>query len=88
MKLDAGNPNLMKKAMRVNSIAPLGAFAKTTGDKEIQKYRTGYVPMEKEPGTALPQSTNVWAQPVYTPDHSGYVRPGANDHLKIKSRGM
>jgi hypothetical protein len=25
---------------------------------------------------------------VYKPDHSGYVRPGADDHLKIKSRGM
>jgi hypothetical protein len=88
MKLDAGNPNLMKKAMRVNTITPLSSFAKTTGDKEIQKYRTGYVPIEKEPGTALPQSLNIWEQPVYTPDYTGYVRPGADDHLKIKSKGM
>ena len=89
MKLDAGNPNLMKKrAMRVNLHASLQSFAQSTGDKEIEKYRTGFVPVEKEPGTALPQSLNIWEQPVYKPDHSGYARPGANDHLKIKSRGM
>jgi hypothetical protein len=89
MKLDAGNPNIMKKrAMRVNLHASLQSFAQTTGDKEIEKYRTGFVPVEKEAGTALPPSTNIWTQPVYTPDHSGYVRPGADDHLKIKSKGM
>jgi hypothetical protein len=89
MKLDAGNPNLMKKkAMRVNLHASLQNFAQTIGDKESARYRTGFVPLEKKPHTALPPSINVWEQPVYKPDNSGYVRPGADDHLKIKSRGM
>jgi hypothetical protein len=89
MKLDAGNPNLMKKkAMRVNLHASLQNFAQTAGDKEIEKYRTGFVPLVKQPNTALPPTTNLWEQPVYKPDHSGYVRPGADDHLKFKSRGM
>jgi hypothetical protein len=89
MKLDAGNPNLMKKkAMRVNSHATLETFATSIGDKERARYRTGFVPSVKLPNAALPPSISIWEHPVYKPDNSGYVRPGADDHLKIKSRGM
>ena len=89
MKLDAGNPNLMKKrAMRVNLHATLQTFAQSTGDKAVAKERTGFVPSVKQPNAALPPTTSLWEQPVYKPDNSGYVRPGADDHLQIKSRGM
>ena len=89
MKLDAGNPNLMrKKAMRVNTTAPLGAFATTTGDKEAIKYRTGYVPLVKQPNAAPPPQMSIWERDQYEPPKEEYVRPGADDHLKIKSRGM
>jgi len=88
MKLAAGNPNLMKQATRVNTTAPLGAFVGTTGDKEQVKYRTGYKPSDKDPDAVPPATNSLWEQPVYKPDNTGYVRPGADDHLKIKSRGM
>ena len=87
MKLDRGNPNLMKKAMRVNANAPLGAFISAIGDKEQLKYRTGYVPSKRDPDAVLAPSLSIWDRPIYKPDHSGYQRPGA-DHSRIKSRGF
>jgi hypothetical protein len=88
MKLAAGNPNLMKQATRVNATAPLGAFASTTGDKEQVKYRTGYKPSDKDPDAVPPPQMSIWARELYKPDTSGYQRPGADDHLQIKSRGF
>ena len=80
--------NMKDKAMRVNRPAPLESFAPTTGDKEQVKYRTGFVPSEKAPDAVPPNTMSVWEQPVYKPDHSEYVRAGANDFLTFKSRGM
>jgi len=88
MKLVAGNPNLKKAAMRVNPVATLESFTPTTGDKEIAKYRTGFVPSVKPPDAVPPNTMSVWDRGVYKPDHSVYVRAGANDFLKLKSRGM
>ena len=88
MKLAAGNPNLKKAAMRVNPEATLESFTPTTGDKEQVKYRTGFVPSEKDPNAVPPPQMSVWEQPVYKPDSSGYVRAGGNDFLNVKSRGM
>jgi hypothetical protein len=92
MKLDRGNPNLMKKAAtRVNSPAPLEAFANTLGDvaaKRRHRATVGYVPLPKDPNAALPPTISVWAQPVYVPPKSEYVRPGAEDFLRCKSRGL
>jgi hypothetical protein len=88
MKLQAGNPNLMKQATRVNPHATLESFANTTGDKAHAKERKGFVPSVKAPNAAPPPQMNLWERGVYKPDSSGYVRPGANDHLRIKSRGI
>ena len=88
MKLAAGNPNLKKAAMRVNPVATLESFTPTTGDKVHAKYRTGFVPSEKDPDAVQPPQMSVWERGVYKPDHSGYVRAGANDFLKLKSRGI
>jgi hypothetical protein len=92
MKLDRGNPNLMKKAaLRVNPPALLEAFANTLGDavsKRRHRATAGYVPVPREPHTALPPSTNLWEQPVYVPPKGEYVRPGAEDFLRYKSRGL
>lgn len=84
MKLQAGNPNLM----RTNRETSLGCFAVSVGDKERAKYRTGFKPSKKEPDAVQPQQINIWQQPVYKPEPQGYVRPGANDHLRYKSRGL
>ncbi len=87
MKLQAGNPNLMKKAMRVNPEATLTSFTNTTGNKAHMKERTGFVPSRRDPDAVPPATNSLWAQPVYKPDHSGYQRPGS-DHSHIKRRGF
>ena len=87
MNLQAGNPNLMKKALRVNPQATLKSFTNTTGDKAHAKERTRYVPTRKDPGAVPSPQMNVWKQPTYKPEQ-GYVRPGANDFLSVKSRGF
>lgn len=85
MKLDRGNPNLMKKAaMRVNPHNTLESF----GTKRKHRATTGYVPMPRDANTALPPTINIWAQPVYVPPKSDYVRPGAEDFLRCKSKGL
>jgi hypothetical protein len=88
MKLQAGNPNLMKRAaLRVNPKATLESFSNTTGDKAQAKERTGFVPSRRDPDAVLSPSLSIWDRPVYKPDHSGYQRSGA-DHSRIKSRGV
>ena len=79
---------MKKAAMRVNPNATLESFTPTTGDKVHAKYRVGFVPMEKDPDAVQSPQMSVWERPVYKPDHSGYVRAGANDFLSVKSRGM
>ena len=88
MKLNAGNPNLMKRAaLRVNPPSTLSSFNNRTGDKEQVKYRTGFVPSVKDPNAVLPPSISIWKQPVYKSAPAAYMRPGADDHLKFKSVG-
>lgn len=88
MKLDHGNPNLMKKATRVNPHATLESFTNTTGDKAHAKERKGFVPSVKDPDAVPPPTISLWEQPVYVSPKNEYVRPGADDHLKFKSRGF
>ena len=73
--------------MRVNPQTGLGSFAMTTGDKVHKKIRTGAVLLAKAPNAATPKSLNIWEQPTYKPEQ-GYVRPGANDFLSVKSKGV
>ena len=87
MKLVAGNPNLMKKAMRVNPDATLESFTNTTGQKEQAKYRTGFVPSVKDPDAVKAPAMSIWKRDDYVPDRSGYQRPGS-DHSHIKRRGF
>ncbi len=91
MKLDRGNPNLMKKALRVNPHATLEAFPNTLGDvaaKRRHRATAGYVPMPRDANTALPPTISIWEQPVYKPPKDEYVRPGAQDFLRYRSRGL
>lgn len=88
MKLQAGNPNLMKKAaMRVNPPATLTSFINTTGQKAHAKERTGFRPSVKDPDAVLPPTISLWEQPTYVPPKQGYMRPGS-DHSHIKRRGF
>lgn len=80
--------DLMKKAMRVNPPATLESFPNTTGDKAQVKERTGFVPSQRDPNAVPSPAINIWAQPVYVPPKQGYVRPGAEDFLRCKSKGI
>jgi hypothetical protein len=78
--------------MRVNKTAPLGAFVNNVSEKAPKKMRTGNAPLalHKDPDAPLtvpPPQMNLWERPVYVPNND-YVRPGANDHQRIKSRGL
>ena len=78
----------MKKALRVNPPSTLMSFNNGTGDKEQVKYRTGFVPSIKHPDAVPPPTMSLWEQPVYVPPKQGYMRPGAEDFLRCKSRGF
>ena len=43
---------------------------------------------EKLLGEAQPPAISIWRQPVYQPPKMDTPRPGANDHLKVRSRGV
>ena len=83
MKLQAGNPNLM----RVNKSVGLGTFAQTAGDRGLSKVRRGYMPVERDPTLVPAPAISIWKQPVYKGENLTPVRPGADDHLKFKSVG-
>tara|TARA_R110000868_G_scaffold253369_1_gene510002 strand:+ start:370 stop:630 length:261 start_codon:yes stop_codon:yes gene_type:complete len=83
MKLQAGNPNLMK----INKSVGLGTFAQTAGDRGLSKVRRGYVPIERDPSLVPAPAMSVWKQPVYVAEKVQPMRPGADDHLKFKSVG-
>jgi hypothetical protein len=42
---------------------------------------------QKLPGEAQPSTISIWKQPVYKPPQMNTPRLGANDHLKVRSRG-
>jgi hypothetical protein len=74
--------------MRVNPEVGLGSFAQTTGDKAHKKVRTGFVPLPKDPDAAPPNKMSLWERGFYESPKQGYVRPGANDFLSIRSKGV
>jgi hypothetical protein len=74
--------------LRVNPRSTLASFVSTTGDKAQASERTGFVPSVKPPNAAPPPQMNIWKRDTYKPEPQGYVRPGANDFLAIKSRGF
>lgn len=89
MKLPAGNPNLMKKlALRVNPLSTLESFTNTIGNRAHAKERTGYVPSPRDPDAVRPAEVNIWKQPVYVPEPHQPARRGANDFLRVQSRGV
>jgi hypothetical protein len=42
---------------------------------------------QKLPGEAAPPAISIWQQPVYQPPKMETPRPGANDHLNVRSKG-
>jgi hypothetical protein len=58
MKLDRGNPNLVKKAP------------------------------PKDPNAAPPPQMNLWKRDKYVPESMTPARRGADDFLRVQSRGF
>lgn len=88
MKLQAGNPNLMRKALRVNPTQTLESFTNTTGDKAHAKVRGGFVPVKKDPDVVPPNTMSLWDRALYVPEKAAPARRGADDHLRVQSRGF
>ena len=79
-----------KQILRVNQENPAHALAPYT-DKNPAKYvRGGVVVNPKRPGQALPPTNDLFKRGTYVPGDGERMqsgRPGADDHLKIKSKG-
>lgn len=45
-------------------------------------------PRQRAENEALPPTFSIWERPVYQPPRMETPRPGANDHLSIKRRGV
>ena len=85
MKLAAGNP-----ALKVNKTTDLGTFAITLGDKAQRKKNrpsSVYVHTPRDPDLVPAPQMDMWSRGLYVPEKQGYQRPGADDHLKFKSKG-
>ena len=78
------------RVLRVNQENPAHALAPLT-DKNPPRYvRGGAVLMQKRPGQVLPANNNLFERGTYVVGDGERMqsgRPGADDHLKIKSRG-
>jgi hypothetical protein len=61
-------------------------------DKNPKRYVSGgAVLMPKLPGQALPNKSNIWDRTTYRTgdgEIAQQMRPGADDHLQMKSRGF
>ena len=63
-------------------------FANGTDSKRRALGLAGeWSPREKLPGEAEPPAISIWRQPVYQPPTMATPRPGADDHLKVRSKG-
>lgn len=47
-----------------------------------------YKGLVREPQAAPPVVRNLWTTPNYKPERVHSVRPGADDHQQVKSRGF
>jgi hypothetical protein len=79
-----------RSVLRVNQENPAHALAPLT-DKNPKRYVGGGIVINpKLPGQALSPSNDLFKRGVYVPGDGERMqsgRPGADDHLKYKSRG-
>jgi hypothetical protein len=56
--------------------------------KRIRKDPPAYVHVPRNPDVVPAPAINIWKQPVYKLPNFQTPRPGADNHLSIKSRGF
>ena len=64
-------------------------FATSNNNDNIRKIwneTQPWSPRQRDVNEALPPTLSFWDQPVYQPPKDEFVRPGALDFKKIKSR--
>ena len=79
-----------KRVLRVNQNNPAHALAPLADKNPARYVRGGAVLLPKLPGQALPAGDNLFKRDTYVVGDGERMqsgRPGADDHLKIKSRG-
>jgi hypothetical protein len=79
-----------KQVLRENQENPAHALAPLTDKNPARYVRGGAVLMTKRPGQVMAPSDNLFERGTYVPGDGERMqsgRPGADDHLKIKSRG-
>ena len=54
----------------------------------VHRNQQPYVHVPRDPSLVPAPALSIWEQPVYKSAPAEYVRPGADDHLKFKSRGF
>jgi hypothetical protein len=55
--------------------------------RELRKLLNSIDPTRTTPPTPSP-AMSLWERPAYRPEQMSSVRPGAEDHQRIKSKGM
>ena len=79
-----------KQVLRVNQENPAHALAPLSNKNPPRYVRGGALLLPKRPGQALPPGDNLFNRGTYVPGDGERMqsgRPGADDHLKVKSRG-
>lgn len=56
--------------------------------KRVRKDPPAYVHVPRDPDVVPAPAINIWKQPVYKLPSFQTSRPGADNHLSIKSRGF
>lgn len=75
--------------MRVNpTMASPGDLPKGKDKNPARYVRGGAHVNPKLPGQVEAPKLNLWTQPTWVPPKAAPVRPGADNHLKIKSVGF
>lgn len=77
--------------MRVNKPVGLGTFATTLGDVAVKKRHrpsSVYVPVERDPSLVPAPAMSIWSRDSYESPRPAAMRPGADNHLRCKSRGF
>jgi len=56
--------------------------------RELRKLLAEVDPTRTTPPPTPSPAMNLWERPTYRPEQMTSVRPGANDHKHIKSKGF
>ncbi len=82
--------NVMRPTLPTNIARPRGPDALSDHMRKSICGSEKFVARQRLPNEATPRQINTFAgeDNAYKPEPAAYVRPGADDHLLFKSRGV